>query len=217
MFMEKNMSISLKIIDSIKSIEKNINSAIAIEINNILSSKQNYLLSEVKKRIPLWIESQPEIISLKSNDIFSLAGQLGIPGDVTYVVNAITNAVKESTSIKFIKYTPNLKGVGLELHFQPSDFKNLLSLNEGHVNYNNGDLHWLDWLLIKGNAVIITNYQYNPSTGLGRSGLGNMIPGNFFRIPPQFAGTIQDNFVTRAFLNQNVENEILNLFKSVLS
>ena len=210
------MSITLKLMESTQQIEKNINIAIANHINGILSREQNKILNQVKSLIPSWIESQPEIISLKTNAITSLAGQFGIPGDTTGIVESIINSVVGATSIKFIQYSANLKG-GLELQFQPDTFGNLLGLSSGHTIFQGGDLHWLDWLLLRGDNIIVTNYQYNPASGFGRSGLGNMIGGGAFRVPPEFSGTKDNNFITRAFTSSIVESQLSDLLSKVFS
>ena len=62
----------------------------------------------------------------------------------------------------------------------------------------------------------MVNYQYNPQTGLGRSGLGNMKPGGAFRVPPQFSGTVENNFITRAFVGDYQEGQIINIIQKVL-
>jgi hypothetical protein len=209
------MSISIQLTDSIKTIENNVNRAIADLANDLISKNINRISQSVKNLIPSWINSQPEIQSLLSNTPGSLAGQFGIKNSTLDIVSSIINSVVDATEIKFIKYSANLKG-GLQLNFQPSNFANLLALSQGHTIYQGGDLHWLDWLLKRGDSIIITNYQYNPRTGLGRSGLGNMVPGGFFRVPPQFSGTESDNFITRAFIGPAQEKEISKILESVL-
>ena len=77
-------------------------------------------------------------------------------------------------------------------------------------------MHWLDWLLKRGDSIIVVNYQYNPQTGIGRSKLGNMVDGGSFRIPPQFSGTIDDNFITRSFSGPTQEQQLTKLFKDIL-
>jgi hypothetical protein len=214
--MEKGlMSLSIQLTDSISDITKNINAAIAEEVNNILNKNTNILINGIKSLIPNWIRSQPEIISLLSKDPTSLAGYFGIFNDVDSIVNNIILSVIDSAGIKFVPYDNKLRG-GLELYFQPDNFINLLSLPQGHTVYQGGDLHWLDWLLKRGDTIIVMNYQYNPQTGLGRSGLGNMIGGGSFRIPPQFSGTKDDNFITRALLGPTQEQEIAKLFDKIL-
>lgn len=210
------MSFSIVITDSISKIEKEVNAAMAQAINDELSKNLNKILNSVKSLIPSWITSQPEIISLQASDTTSLAGQFGIAGSKLQIVNSIVNSVVNATEVKLIPYSKNLKG-GLELRFQPSTFANLLMLPEGHTIYNGGDLHWLDWLLKRGDNIIVVNYQYNPRTGLGRSGLGNMIPGGSFRVPPQFSGTESDNFITRAFIGTGQEQQLTTVIQRILS
>jgi len=208
------MSISIVLTESEGQIAKNINAAIATYINDILSKNLNNIINKVKLLIPNWIMSQPEMASLSSSDVLSLAGQFGI-ANADNAAQSIAKAVAQSTLIKFVKYSNNLKG-GLELQFQQADFNNLLSLREGHTIYQGGDLHWLDWLLKRGDAIIVANYQYNPSTGLGRSGLGNMIGGGSFRVPPQFSGTSDNNFITRALVGPAQEQQITDILQKIL-
>jgi len=210
------MSISIQIVDPITSIEKNVNKAFAEIINNAIERQKNKIVNSVKALIPGWIRVQPEIISLTSSEVGSLVGQFGIQQNSNAIVTNIINAVVDSTEIKFVKYKPNLDG-GLELRFQPADFQNLLSLSDGHVRYGTGDLHWLEWLLKRGDTVIVANYQYNPKTGIGRSGLGNMIYGGSFRVPPQFAGTQDNNFITRSFLGSRQQQQIISVLEKALS
>jgi hypothetical protein len=209
------MTLSIKIIDTEKEIAKNINIGISEYINNKITQQLSFMTKEIIGVIPSWVSVQPEILSLLSQDEMSLAGQFGIAGDTDGIVNSIVSSIANSISIKFVKFNNNLKG-GLEFYIQPDNFSNLLGLPQGHVIYSGGDLHWLDWLLIRGDQIIISNYQYNPSTGLGRSGLGNMIGGNSFRVPPAFAGTKNNNFVTRALNGPDQEKYFANLFQKAL-
>ena len=209
------MTLSIKIIDTEKEIAKNINIGISEYINNKITQQLSFMTKEIIGVIPSWVSVQPEILSLLSQDEMSLAGQFGIAGGTDGIVNSIVSSIANSISIKFVKFNNNLKG-GLEFYIQPDNFSNLLGLPQGHVVYSGGDLHWLDWLLIRGDQIIISNYQYNPSTGFGRSGLGNMIGGNSFRVPPAFAGTKNNNFVTRALSGPDQEKYFANLFQKAL-
>ena len=204
----------LTITDNIATIQRNINMGIADYINSKLSSRKTALINGVSRLIPRWINDQPEIVSLQSSDVDSLAGQFGLTSSSNIITNIIDSIVN-SVNISIVPFDRNLNG-GLELNFQPSDFANLLSLSTGYVRYEGGSLHWLDWLLTKGDTVIITNYHYNPGTGLGRSGLGNMTPGGAFRVPPQYSGTTDNNFITRALSGTTQEQEITKVFNNIL-
>jgi hypothetical protein len=74
-----------------------------------------------------------------------------------------------------------------------------LTLKSGHTYTKDKiDLHWLDWLLIQGDTVVVIGYSYVPSA-LGISGGGTMKQGGSFRVPPQYSGNRSNNFITRAF------------------
>ena len=92
----------------------------------------------------------------------------------------------------------------------------MLGLQSGHVIYEGGDLHWLSWLLTLGDSTIVVGYYYDPETGVGRSGLGTMSEGGFFRVPPEFSGTRANNFVTRALIGNKQQEQILNILKSTI-
>lgn len=210
--------ITIKLLDSINTIEKNVNKAIAEKLNEFLLKKQSTLLSRAKILSAFWINNQPEIKSLSSYSPDSLAGHFGIPPSLAAgIAPSITLAIENSITTKFVKYNSKLTTGGLEINFQPSNFNNLLNLPQGHVIYQGGDLHWLNWLLTAGDTIIVSNYQYNPITGLGRSGLGNMVGGGSWRVPPQFSGTVDNNFVIRALTSSEAYNDIKKLFQEILS
>ena len=209
------MSISISIIDSEKTIQQNINAAIATYINDTLNKRQNKILNDLKLLIPGWIRKQPEIQSILAGGPGSLIGQFGITLSPTSIVSSIIDSVISTCEIKFIKYSNSLKG-GFELSCQPNNLANLLSLPQGHTVYNGGDLHWMDWLLLRGDMIIIANYQYNPQTGIGRSGAGNMVGGGAFRIPPEFAGTDNNNFITRALTGTEQTDQVSKIFATAL-
>jgi len=209
------MSISLRLTDSIKNIEMEINKGIADYVNKKLSSNQNRIINSIRSLVPNWILAQPEMISLASNDPTSLAGYFGVVGDASSIATKIAISVADSLTFKLDNFKNNLNG-GFEVYIQPTTFINLLGIQDGRSVYAGGNLHWLDWLLTKGDEIIISNYQYNPQTGLGRSGLGNMIPGGVFRVPPQFSGTANNNFVTRALIGNEQDKAITQIFDNYL-
>jgi|694.fasta_scaffold02450_4 hypothetical protein len=211
------MSITLKLLESVGQIESNILSALSVQFNASMKSKKNKILQDIKTLIPFWISSQPEMQSLLSSDPLSLVGQFGITISPTAIVSAIVSSVVNSANILIIPYDKKLNGGGIELNIQPDNFANLLGLPQGHSVYQDGNLHWLDWLLNRGDEIIVAGYQYNPQTGIGRSKLGNMKTGGSFRVPPEFSGTEQNNFITRALVGSNQEKQISKIFETILS
>ena len=207
--------ISIKLLDSLGEISKKINKASASVINGKLKNKQDSILGSSKRLALNWLMGQPEISSLAGGE---LAGAFGLPfGSGPSAISAISQAFSDSIYCSVKLFDNNLKNGGIYIYFQPADFMNLLSLPEGHVIYGFGDLHWLEWLLQRGDQIIVAGYDYSPKSGLGRSKLGYMEAGGAFRVPPQFSGSSEDNFITRALIGKSQEQEISKILERALS
>tara|TARA_R110000751_G_scaffold127995_4_gene230079 strand:- start:2092 stop:2721 length:630 start_codon:yes stop_codon:yes gene_type:complete len=198
--------ISINIEESDRQIYKKVNQAMADHINEKVRSKSRALISKLKTVISVWVKTQPEIVSLLQEGVpQSLNAQFGLPpGSANKAVDQIVNAVVDSTQVKISKVDRKLSGT-IEFNFQPSTFANLLSLSSGVNTTEEGSkLNWLSWLLVEGDKIIIVGYRYQPSEK-GRAGGGNMVRGGAFRVSPQFSGTLDNNFITRAFRGRNSE------------
>lgn len=204
--------LSLKLVDSPGAIDNAIRRAFAEQLNVKMKLISRKLEGLAMKSVAMWIQSQPEMLALIGGR-GSLAAQFGLPaGSGAAAAQAIIGSVMMATSIQFRPITNSLMG-GIDINFQPNDFRNLLNLPEGFVrDYPEG--HWLNLLLNMGMSTIITGYRFKAGFG-GRSGGGIMTPGSSWRVPPQYAGTPGNNFVTRAFANR--EKEITSLFQRVFA
>jgi len=198
------VSITLKLLESNNFIAKEINKAIALHLNERINKNKNKTIKQIRNLIPNWIASSPEIQSLNEEGItFSLNSQFGLPpGQASAATSAIITAVSNSVQVDLKRVPDNLK-VTLEFGVQPVNFANLLSIPEGTVitQTNGTPLHWMDWLLNLGGTIIVAGYTYTPEAD-GRSGGGTMNAGYGWRVPPQFSGTPDDNFITRALANR---------------
>lgn len=208
--------IRLKLIDSPVQIQKDINRALADHVNQIVIKGRGKLLSRVKPLVANWILEQPEVESLLDGKSGSLAAQVGIPhGQNEAVVEYLVSAMVSATNIKIQPFDVKLTRGRLDLNFQPSDFGNLLDAGIFEVVTKKGiKLEWLRWLLEEGSKPIIIGYEYTPSSGKGRSNAGTMKAGSAWRIEPSFAGTPDNNFITRAFSRR--EKDIEKLFAQVI-
>ena len=208
---------SIELLDTIGTVQKKVNQACADHFNKSISTIGSSLSARFKNTVGGWLVSQPEIISLNTAAPDSLMAQFGLaPGQGPVITAQIIQAVKDSVRVKIRKFDIKLRG-GIDVYFQPTSFQNLLSLSSGHTTIKDGDLHWLNWLLTFGDTIIVAGYDYNAETGIGRSGLGNMQEGGGWRVPPEFSGTLQNNFVTRALIGKQQEDTIAKIFKEVLS
>jgi hypothetical protein len=208
------MSISIKLLDSIRSVEKKVNKALAEQANSLMGKNNTKTQNDIYAFVERCITEQPEISSLKAGDQGSLAAQFGIPaGQESSVVDSIVAAIVAATRVNISRFNRNLQGK-IDISFQPASFDNLFSLHVGSVHTELGvNLDWLRWLLQEGNRVIIIGYEY-VSSSRGRSKGGIMKTGESWRVPTQFSGTADDNFITRAFANR--EKELQGLLGSFL-
>jgi len=204
----------IKLLDSTKVIQNRVNEASAQLINQKIKSKLGDIQNKCKNIAVSFLMSSPEITSISGGQ---LAGAFGLTsGQSSVAISAISQAFVNSIYVEFKNFNKNLRNGGVYVYFQPSSFSNLLNLPEGHNIYESGDLHWLQWLLERGDEIIVAGYTYDPKSGLGRSGLGYMSQGGAFRVPPQFSGTSDDNFITRALIGQTQEHQISTVLKDAL-
>ena len=147
----------------------------------------------------------------------SLRLELGLSsGQAGSASHNIAEAVIQSISVQKQKASKKSAG-GLSLNIQPSSFSNILGVPDSSVSYfskhyrRGVELEWLDWLLNRGDEIIVSKFSFVPS-GKGRLGGGRMEKGGSWRISPQYAGTSEDNFITRA-LGESSQEEIASIIE----
>jgi hypothetical protein len=201
--------ITIKLKENNKTIRARVNNSLSTLLNNTIRRKQGMIFREIRELIPDWVESQPEMIDLAMNiGPGSLAGQFGLmAGSGPEIVKIISKTVQNSISLNISNISKKDLSGGIEINFMSATFEELLTLPEGHVFYDDGYLHWLDWLLTQGFKVIVVGYSFRFLDG-GRSGGGIMTKGGLWRVPPQFAGTVEDNFITRALTSPTNQLQI---------
>ena len=206
--------ISIKLLDSMKTISSKINISLSDLVNQQLKSKKGQVESGCRSLASEWISSCPEMVDLAAG---VLSGPFGLyKGSESVAVGAISNAVKSSVFARVETVSKDFTKGGIFIYFQPSNFANLISLPQGHVDYDGGDLHWLKWMLEFGDRIIVKNYSYKPNSGIGRSGMGSMTNSGSFRVPPGYSGTVDDNFITRALSGKEQESQLNLLLESIL-
>lgn len=203
------MTLSLKLTDSDAKIQMAMYKALSKDLNLNLNKNSKKIQSKLKPLVISWIKEQPEINSILDDGVFgSLNAQFGfIRGTAQQAVDVISLAIAESIKIDFNKITDRLSG-SFYIYLQPDNFNNILSLPQAIIPTLAQPLPWLYWLLTQGNSIIVAGYEYEPDIS-GRSGGGIMRLGKAWRIPSQFSGTVEDNFITRAFINRDKELSLI--------
>jgi hypothetical protein len=208
------MKYEVVLLENDSTIRKNILEALKPLIDQSLTKAVTSLRQPLVDLIKSALRSEPEYASLISGQ---LRWELGIAdvGNVDIAINNIANSIeinKQSVGINNL----GLSG-GMELKIiNNQDFGGALSDQSAFVNdaERGYSLPWLEWLLLKGNAILVRNFEvkFGPSPR-SRSGNAIMIGSSSnWRVPPEFAGTIRDNWTTRAI--DRIDNQIIKLMQN---
>lgn len=128
-------------------------------------------------------------------------------------VNSLLEQIKKSVKVKFKNFAYKGSSVsgGLTIGAILSDYSDLLGIPDASYESGGNDVPWLKWLLFEGGNILISDYEIEygqfPRTR-SRSGFAVMRKGAGYAMPPEFSGTIDDNFITRAILSDAVEEKI---------
>lgn len=198
------VSIELKHIDKAKA---DIRKALMTQTNKLIKGSLEPLKFEIKMLTRTLMEKSDFFNEL----LFGyLSGHFGIPAnEVSHTVSTIIDEIVENIEINYTNLSlhgSTVKG-GMTIGIGRNGFASLMSLPEGSVNTEKGDtLPWLNWVLTKGDKIIVSEHDIKFSLGQGRSGFAIMIPNRVanWRVPAEFSGTSNDNVITRTIL-RNIE------------
>ena len=214
------MKFSLRLLESDQEITKQILSSLKFKINDVFTKAKSKILKEIKPVIESNIKSEPEYNSLIAGQ---LKYELGIPNAqmVDKIISIWTNNIHVEN--KPIKITSNQLIGGFSINMIQSDYSDVLSSSEANIiDTNTGSVvPWLDWLLLRGGDIVVADYEVKIGpNSRSRTGMAVMVSSNEnYRIPAQFAGTEQNNWVYRAISkidNSTIQNIIQNaLEKSI--
>lgn len=182
---------SIKILESVATIQKEINIALSRQVNKRLTKAANKVRSQVIPVIQTALISSPEISSLSGG---TLRGEFGLTSDPS---SQLVSAIVDSLEVRVTPVNANLNG-GFTLVMQPSNFANLFSLSSAEQPIEGGSIPWLKWLLTLGDSVIIADFGVEFG-GHGRTGQARMAK-KFapYKVNSAFSGTPDNNFITRA-------------------
>ena len=194
------IGLSVKLAESSSEISSKIIQALLPDVTKYFNGISAELTQSIPDIIIKYITQQPEYTALISG---SLQYEFGLP-DPANRVNEILLSIKSGYIVKEKPVTAKSSSVigGLKIQMIKKDFSDLLSLGSATLTTEKGDqLNWLQWLLLEGDSVIVSDhiFVFGPSP-FSRTGMGLMREsvGGFWRVPPEYAGSINNNWITRA-------------------
>lgn len=195
----------IKLIDPISTIERKILSACVKEMNIAFPKAIQSIEDDIKNRIKTIFVNSPEFSALTDNNGL-LRYAFGLPqSEAISACDNIINELAESLHVEFRKFTvtggKSVKG-GIRVYAFLADFSDILGLSTSSTTTLKGEqLDWLEWLLIEGDKVIIKDYDMilgNFATSRSGGAIMTLNNKSAWRVPPQYSGTKNDNWITRA-------------------
>ena len=203
---------------------------IRINENEFFTAANEEILKVVSKSISFAIsKTRPtfvkEIKNALRQDIVYLELSNKIDGILYYdvglanagqVAEQIVELVSNSIQLrKLPAIRGDLGGIGLTV--LKDGLQPILSLPMGSYQSKGGKVDWLDWLLTAGTSEVISGYRAMYGFfDTSRTGQAIMVKSKTkgFSIDPDYAGTENDNWITRSL--KRVEGNISNLFQKVI-
>jgi hypothetical protein len=198
------MSLSTTITVDLSGFEKQINAEIKRMIRAIIVSASPSIQVKVGDILEDAIRSSPEYISLLGGKLYHELGVLNAQSAFSEIIAVI----KKNIEVRYIN-TPGALG-GISISYIRKNNDDVLSIPSAKFISEGGfAVEWLNWLLTKGDSIILIQYHYRGIvTPKSRTGQGLMIKGGQWRVPPEFSGTKDNNFLTRSCSSPDVIQKI---------
>lgn len=207
------MAVKLKLSVNDKQIQATLTSLISREIDARITRSIPSITKYARSLITQSFLSSPEVPSLLRG---KLQQDFGLTSDLAQsAVNEILSALIAGVSVKtenvetsgVLSYLKSLvwkeKSIVLSVYPNPELYKSIRG--GSYISSTDRDINidWLEWLMTRGTEIIVTGYQvkYDPKDpSWSRSNSAIMIKrkSGAFRVDPEFSGTLEDNFITRA-------------------
>jgi hypothetical protein len=211
------MKLSLKLLETNNTISKTILQAMLPASLEFMSKAKNIVENNIITLIQNQIISSPEYDSLINGQ---LKLELGIPDadrKIQELINTwISNTVVNYTAPKIVN---NKIKSSFTVKMIKSNFSDVINQPSAFIedNIRGYELPWLQWLLFDGTAIIVDDYEVVIGTNArSRTGYAVMMPSsNSWSVPAEFAGTVNDNWITRAI--QRAKPDIEKLLEKAVS
>lgn len=177
--------------------------AILVELGKQMTALVRRAIPGIRVRLALLIEraieNSPEYHSLLGGE---LQAELGV-ADPVGAMRSIVNGIAGGMQVELRAFRPQgeqLSG-GLSIRILRFTLEDALSAASASFQ-SEGDyrIDWLRWLLTSGTTLINDEYEFVAGGDFAhsRTGLGVMRRGGTWGVPAEFAGTVRDNWLTRA-------------------
>ncbi len=203
------MRLILNVVETNSVIEKRILDAIVSIMSDAFQKIRPMLVNRIQQLVKDAIVTEPEYQSLISGQ---LKAELGIDSNLKIADIVDTWVSTIDVQIQPVQASGSRIIGGISISMIKEDYSDVLSKDSASItDANTGSVvPWLYWLLLAGGDILIHNYVVKMgSYANSRSGNAIMVSSKEnWRMPPQYAGTANNNWVYRAIskLDSQIEN-----------
>ena len=213
-----SMPIGLKMITTRREFKRKILMGMYRELKKKLTSTafKNSISRGVKPILANALKAQPEYQDMVAQ-VGKLRAELGVVDSKSAMDSLVRDWVR-STHVSVSRpriVGDRILGTIISVKAIQADYADVL--NKAYASYTTerGEtIPWLDWLLTQGSRILITSHKvWTPPVPTARSRTGNTIMiksgGAGWGVPPEYAGTPDNNYATRAVVTAMPEIERL--------
>ena len=207
----------MKIVESNPEIRKRILTALLEEVRDSFNKSIPTLKNKIGDLIRDAITSEPEYQSLVSG---KLRAELGV-ADAEDKVRTLLEIWKNNIDVEIKPFRITNLGLsgGLSINCIKSDFSDVLGSSAANMEdtVRGYSLPWLSWLLLEGGKILVKDHSLVVgSSSFSRTGEAIMraSTNGTWRVPPEFAGTETNNWITRAI--DRLDNEIYRIIQETI-
>lgn len=175
-------------------LEQQILKGIAAEINRALTASIYPIKMRVGPLVMDAIEATPEYQSLLNGTLRVQLGLSTAENALIAIKQTVANNMEVTVSPASV-VAGAISG-GLDISILRSDYEDVFALQGS----GGSPIKWLEWLLTAGDSIVVAEYDvyYTSLDPDSRTGEAIMIKGEGYRIPPEFSGTQDNNWLIRA-------------------
>lgn len=207
----------MRIIENDSEIRNRLLTALLEEVRDTFNRSVPQIKSKIQDLVVNAIKSEPEYTSLVAGQ---LRAELGIPDATTKIEELLNIWINNiDVEIKPFKITNMGLSGGFTINCIKSDFSDVLSSQAAQVedNIKGYSLPWLSWLLLEGGKILVKDHTVvigNSTFSRTGSAIMRTSLGSSWRVPPEFAGTQNNNWITRAI--DRLDDDISRIFQETI-
>lgn len=194
----------IKLIDNQNTISKKFIDHLYPKVVNVLGFAAPQIKTRIKLIVDTAIENSDTYQSLIGGTLRSDFGFTDGTPFADAVRTTVVNGIEVRVN-KLRKSALSIKG-GIYVGLVPASYTDFLSHPLSSYASKGGQVDWLEWLLLAGTQIVVVDHHIVYSSAksvvnFSRSGEALMYPGGTYSVPSIYAGTKDDNWITRVIFS----------------